>query len=323
MLLLRVVVPTDLSPALLTYLEAQDVVSDIVHVAGAGRRPAGDLVQCLVAIEAASTVVSGLRGLGVHERGSITLDRIDATVSWAARLAGERAPGDAADAVVWEEVESRVETLSVLSASFLIYMMAATIIAAVAIITDSVVLLVGAMVVGPEFGPLAGLCVGVVQRRWDLVRTAAISAVAGFALAVAAAYVATWAFVTGGVAPDALTAQLHPETLFISRPDSFSVVIAALSGVAGIMSLTTASSGTLIGVLISVTTVPAAANLGVAMAYDNRAEASGAALQLAVNLAVLLTAGLITLFVQRGRFARRVAEAVERVGQLGQRPRPR
>ena len=108
MLLLRVVVPADLSNPLLTYLEALDVVSDIVHIAGAGRRPAGDLVQCLVAIEAASTVVNGMRGIGVHERGSITLDRLDATVSWAAREAGERAPGLAADAVVWEEVESRV-----------------------------------------------------------------------------------------------------------------------------------------------------------------------------------------------------------------------
>jgi uncharacterized hydrophobic protein (TIGR00271 family) len=321
MLLLRVVVPADLSAALLTYLEELDVVSDIVHIAGAGRRPAGDLVQCLVAIEAASAVVSGMRGMGVHERGSITLDRLDATVSWAAREAGERAPGLSADAVVWEEVESRVEAVSVLSASFLIYMMAATIIAAVAIITDSVVLLVGAMVVGPEFGPLAGLCVGVVQRRRDLLRHAAISTVVGFALAVAAAFVATWAFRAGGVAPEELTAQLHPATLFISRPDAYSVVIAAMSGVAGMLSLTTGSNGTLIGVLISVTTMPAAANLGVAMAYGNRTEASGAALQLAVNLGVLLAAGLVTLLVQRSAFTRRVGAAVERVGRLRLRAR--
>lgn len=318
MLLLRIVAPSDLAPRLLAYLEGLDVVSDIVHIAGAGRRPAGDLVQCLVALEAASVVVAALRDLGIADRGSITLDRLDATVSWAARLAGERAAGAAADAVVWEEVEGRAEAMSVMSGSFLVYMMAATIIAAVAILTDSVVLLVGAMVVGPEFGPLAGLCVGVVQRRRELARTAAVSLIVGFTLAVVAAFVAAWAFRAGGVAPDELSAQLHPATLFISRPDAFSVVIALVSGVVGIMSLTTASSGTLIGVLISVTTVPAAANLGVAAAYRNLDEAQGAALQLGVNLAVMIFAALATLQIQRGAYVRRLGAAIK--AATGSRP---
>jgi len=323
MLLLRIVAPTDLAPAVLAFLESLDVVSDIVHVPGAGRRPPGDLVQCLAAIEAASVVVTGLRELGIAERGSITLDRLDATVSWAATRAGAQAGGRVADAVVWEEVESRAEAMATLSASFLIYMMAATVIAAVAILTDSVVLVVGAMVVGPEFGPLAGLCVGVVQRRRDVVRDAAVSLGVGFALAVVAAFVATWAFRAGGVAPVMLSSQLHPATMFISRPDAYAVVIAALAGVAGMLSLTTASTGTLIGVLISVTTIPAAANLGVAAAYGNGSEARGASLQLAVNLVVLVVAGLLTLRLQRGAFARRVAAVVERVRRLRLRPRSR
>lgn len=323
MVLLRIVVPADLAPVVLGYLEGLDVVSDIVHIAGAGRRPPGDLVQCLVAVEAASAVVTGLRELGVGERGSITLDRLDATVSWAARRAGERAEGATADAVVWEEVESRAEAMAALSASFLIYMMAATVIAAVAILTDSVVLVVGAMVVGPEFGPLAGVCVGVVQRRGDILRDAAVSLGVGFVLAVLAAFAATWAFRMGGVAPTALSAQLHPATLFISRPDIYTLVIAALAGVAGMLSLTTASAGTLIGVLISVTTIPAAANLGVAVAYSNEGEARGSALQLTANLGVLIVAGLITLRVQRGSFARRVAGVIVRVRRLRLLPRPR
>ena len=39
------------------------------------------------------------------------------------------------------------------------------------------------------------------------------------------------------------------------------------------LSLTTAKSGALIGVLISVTTIPAAANIGVAAAYGDWGEA--------------------------------------------------
>ncbi|MDX2092997.1 MAG: DUF389 domain-containing protein [Kofleriaceae bacterium] len=63
-----------------------------------------------------------------------------------------------------------------------------------------------------------------------------------------------------------------PATLFISRPDAYTVVIAALCGVVGMLSLTTASAGSLIGVLISVTTIPPAGNVGVAAAYGNSDE---------------------------------------------------
>jgi hypothetical protein len=86
----------------------------------------------------------------------------------------------------------------------------------------------------------------------------------------------TWAFRATGLAPADLTASMHPDTLFISRPDSFAVIIAAAAGVAGMLSLTTASSGTLIGVLISVTTIPAAANAGVAVAYGAGRRGRGA-----------------------------------------------
>ena len=49
-------------------------------------------------------------------------------------------------------------------------MILATLIAAVGIVTDSIILIIGAMIVGPEFGPLAGLCVALVQRRRALAR---------------------------------------------------------------------------------------------------------------------------------------------------------
>ena len=64
------------------------------------------------------------------------------------------------------------------------------------------------------------------------------------------------------------------------------------------LSLTEGRSGALIGVLVSVTTVPAAANVGVAAAYRAWSEVGGAATQLVVNLAGLLVAGVLTLVIQ-------------------------
>src|SRR5688572_18465482 len=71
------------------------------------------------------------------------------------------------------------------------------------------------------------------------------------------------------------------------------------------LSLSTAKSGALIGVLISVTTIPAAANIGVAAAFGDWDEWAGAMAQLGVNLAAIFLAGILTLFVQRKLYQRR------------------
>jgi hypothetical protein len=97
------------------------------------------------------------------------LEPISSLVSQAAQRAEEAAVGSPA-AVVWETVEFQTSESAELSFSFLAFMVLATMIAALGIIQDSLILIIGAMVVGPEFGPLAGLCVALVQRQRDLAR---------------------------------------------------------------------------------------------------------------------------------------------------------
>ena len=300
---LRLVVPPELVEPVLGVLRDTPSVYGIVHVPGVAERPAGDLVTCEVAREDASVVIDDLCRLGLDEVGTIALEGVDTAVSETARRAESVARGSPADAVVWEEVESRTSEGTELSSSFLAFMVVATLIAGVGILTDSIILIIGAMVVGPEFGPLAALCVALVQRRLDLARRSGTALAVGFPVAIAATYAGTLFFRWVGQAPD--EARDHPETLFISDPSWFSVVVAILAGVAGMLSLTTAKSGALVGVLISVTTIPAAANVGVAAAYADWREVGGAASQLLINLASIVVAGVATLLVQRAAYARR------------------
>jgi uncharacterized membrane protein len=95
-------------------------------------------------------------------------------------------------------------------------------------------------------------------------------------------------------------------TSFISRPDAFAVVVAVLAGVVGMLSLTEGRSGALIGVLVSVTTIPAIGNIGAAAAYGQWPDAGGAAVQLIVNVTALVVAGSITLIVQARQTTRRL-----------------
>lgn len=300
---LRLVAPPELAARVLAAIASRTSVINVVHLPGAARKPSGDLILCDVAREDASVVIGDLRRLGLDRDGTIAIETVDTSISSAARAAERAAAGSPADAVVWEEIESRTSESAELSFSFLAFMVLATLIAGVGILTDSLILIIGAMVVGPEFGPLAGFCVAVVQRRLPLAWRSLAAVAVGFPVAIAATTLGTLALRALERGPEELGE--HPATLFISRPDVFSPIVALLAGVAGMLSLSTAKSGALIGVLISVTTIPAAANVGVATAYADWSEVGGATAQLAVNLVCIFVAGCSTLAVQRHLYRKR------------------
>jgi uncharacterized hydrophobic protein (TIGR00271 family) len=295
---LRLIIPAGLSSLVLEYLRAAPGVAHVVHHRAAQALPPGVVVDCDVAREAANEVVEWLQDQGVHRGGAITTEVLEAVISDAAALAEAEAPGEAADALIWEEIEARARADSVLTVSFLVFMAIATIIAGVGILLDAPILIVGAMVVGPEYGPLSGLCVAALRRRWLSASRSGATLGVGLLAAAASALVATIAFRLTDLAPDQYDIGHRQLTAFISRPDGMAAVVAVLAGVVGMLSLTEGRSGAMVGVLVSVTTIPAVANVGVATAYLAWTEVGGAALQLAINLSGLVLAGTATLAVQ-------------------------
>ena len=296
---LRIIAPADEARKALELLTASPAVTNVVHLPGLARKPKGDMILCDVTRPDASIIVEELRQIGIAHDGSISMEPVETQLSVAAEAA-DRAQEELpfGDAVVWEEVEARTSEETTLSVNFVELMMIAALIAAVGILTDSPILIVGAMVVGPEFGPVAGFCVAVIQRRADLARRSATALAVGIAAAVAATIAWSLVFKWTGIDSDG-PGDVRPLTEFISNPDFFSFFVAYLAGTAGVLSLTSAKSGALIGVLISVTTIPAIANIGVATAYTDWAEVGGAAAQLGVNLVALVLGGLARLAVQR------------------------
>jgi uncharacterized hydrophobic protein (TIGR00271 family) len=268
-------------------------------------RPEGVVIMCDVAREDASVVIADLKELEIHREGSITLEPIDTAISDRAREAERHAKGAPADAVVWEEVEARTSERVELSGVFLVFMVLAALIAAVGVYQDSPILIVGAMVVGPEFGPIAGLCVALVQRRRALALRSGVALAVGFPLAIAATLTATLIFKAANLTEASFDQSEHAIANVISSPDFFTFFVAACAGAAGMLSLSTSKSGALIGVLISVTTIPAAANIGVTAAYADWENFRGSVAQLAINLGAILLAGTTTLALQRVLYVRR------------------
>jgi uncharacterized hydrophobic protein (TIGR00271 family) len=302
---LRIVVPTDRSEKVVGLLEASPSASNLVFLGGAARQPPGDVILCDVAREDASVVIDDLRELKIPEDGSIALEQIDSQISEAADRAERAARGAPSDAVVWEEVEARTSENIELGGTFLAFMVLACLIGSVGIFTGSPILIVGAMVVGPEFGPLAGLCVAVVERRRGVALRSLTALAVGFPVGITAAFLFTLICVATGQVDADFKSIDNPLTQFIAEPDAFSVMVAVFAGAAGVLSLTSAKSGALIGVLISVTTIPAAANIGVAAALGNWDDWRGAMAQLTLNLIGIVVAGICTLYVERRLFERR------------------
>jgi uncharacterized hydrophobic protein (TIGR00271 family) len=296
---LRIVAPSDTADRALDLLCAADSVFNVVHLAAAAHKPEGDVILCDVAREDASVIIGDLKELNIPAEGSIAVEFIDTAISAAAEKAEKAAPGLPSDAIVWEEVESRTSENTELSFSFVAFMVLAMQIAAVGIVIDQPILIVGAMVVGPEFGPLAGVSVAVVELRAELARRSLTALAFGFPAGILLALATSLVMIGVDAFPDEFSSDDHPLTRFISSPDFLSFFVAWVAGVAGVLSLTSAKSGALVGVLISVTTIPAAANVGVGAAYGNWDEAGGAAAQLAINLSGIVLAGIVTLFVQR------------------------
>jgi uncharacterized hydrophobic protein (TIGR00271 family) len=302
---LRIVVPHADSEGVLGVLEGDDAVVNVAVLKNAARKPRGDLILCDVAREQASIVISTLRQLGIEDRGSITVELIDTQLSRVSVEAEKAAAGAPGDAVIWEEVTARTSESATLTFTFAVFMALATLITAVGIFLDSPILIVGGMVVGPEFGPIAGFCVAFVARQRDLAIRSAIALAVGFPLAIAASLIASLIFKWTGVTPETFTEADHAFADQIANPDFLSFFIAVCAGTAGVLSLSTAKSGALIGVVISVTTIPAAANVGVATAYGDTDAAVGSLAQLALNVAGILLAGIVTLSIQRYFFRRR------------------
>lgn len=309
MLHLRLMVPSSLTGDVATMLGDHVGVANLARFDGAAVHPAGDVLCADVARESADEILGWLRGHGIDRVGTITLETVDTAISVRARDAERRAPGDGSDAVIWEQVVRTTAAEATPSATYLAFLAIATILAACAIVVDSAVLIVGAMVLGPEFAALAAVCVGTVLRRWDLARRAAFSLVGGFVLAIlVTTLLALLARAAGWIDVTTITGE-RPQTGFVIAPDRWSFTVALFAGVAGVLSLTASKSGALVGVFISVTTVPAAGNIALAVALGDGREFRSSLVQLTVNVAAILLAGVTTLLLQRAVW-RRVPGAI-------------
>lgn len=275
----------------MTLLTDDARASEVAVVDGVGRPSGSDMVMADVPRGAIDGVIDRVVEPGNHEGLHVSVEPSE-------RLFPEVVEGDTdREAVVWTQVTQDIHETGRLSWINVLLVVTAAMIAAVGIIENQLLLIVGAMALSPDYFMIADTCLSSVRRDRHRVllglRTLAISYAAGAASA--------WALTEVLSALDIVTAgstSSRQLILFISQPDTLSIVVAALAGVAGALAITLPDARGLVGVFVSVTTIPAAANIGVALAARNGHEMLGAGVQLLVNVASVLIVGSITLEIR-------------------------
>jgi uncharacterized hydrophobic protein (TIGR00271 family) len=310
----RAVSPTDVTPGLVASLSTRPGVLNMIVLVGVAHHPDGDAVEFDVITAEANEVLHDMRTLGVARRGSIMIEDIGTELSDRATEAEARAPRALRYSPVWEGAEARIRAGGRYPPSWFILLTIAGLIAAVGIFTNSQILIVGAMVVGPEYSAIISVALGITTRDRRRIRTGAAALFFGFLIAIVVTLAFSVVVRALGLEPDAYRLGVRPVSNLIDTPDAFSVVVATLAGIVGVVSLVEARTGALIGVFISVTTIPAAADTGVSMAFEKWSEAAGSLVQLLLNVTILMAVGAVGLVVQQRvwRRVRRRAERAER-----------
>lgn len=319
MLHLRIHVPSDMRDAVLEGLDADPGVINLSMIRGAAlieglaerddELRMGDVVEADVLFASLASVLEMLEAMGVSERGSISATEVTIAMSGAADRSAVRLAVAGEELISWEQVAARTSDDVVLSQASAVLMAVAGLIAAIGILANNEILLVGAMIVSPDFGPLAGFCVAVVGGHRSGARSSAVALVLAFSIATVTAFVTTAITRVVGLVPPTYLDGIRPISDLISSPGPASFLVAVAAGIAGMIALGQTKSGAIVGVLVSVTTIPAAANVGVSLAMGRPAEALGAFAQLAVNLTGMAVAGVTTLQASRVLSRRRLKGA--------------
>jgi uncharacterized hydrophobic protein (TIGR00271 family) len=331
MLHVRVVSPPDATDHLVQRLCAQPGMRNLVVVPGAARRPDGDALQFDLVVRFANPVLAEVRA-HLGDRGSVVIEDVAGAASGPedpdgvdglegpggtghprARARWRRRDGEVPP--VWELVEAQIRAGGEYPPSFFTLLVIAGLIGAVGILTNSQILVVAAMVVGPEYGAIMATALGIDTHDRGAVRHGLAALVTGFALAVLATLVFGLLIRWSGHTPHLYELGIRPVSDLINAPNVYSVIVAVLAGIVGVVSLTESRANALIGVFISVTTIPAASDMGLSAAYGSWSEARGSTFQLLLNVVLLIVVGAVGLRLLRWVWRRRTAKAAARARQ--------
>jgi uncharacterized membrane protein len=189
--------------------------------------------------------------------------------------------------------------------AYVLLMVSAAVVATAGMIGSVPIAIIGAMAFSPDLGRLNAMAFASIARERSMFLLAAGSLAAGLAVSIATAVVVTLALVFWGF-PDPLAAIPDRLVAFVSELDGVTITVALASGVAAMTVFITDKGRAAVGVGVSITTMPAAAYAGIALADKSWSSAVDGLTVLVVNVVCVVGASIATGLVLRRHLDRRV-----------------
>lgn len=264
---IEMTVPPESTSWLVGELRALDHVVGLTVHPGASVKPPGDVVIVHVLNCGADDVLKRVEA--ARKRGSISI----ATAELASII--DPAQADAVDndvdEAVWEEMETGLRHQGRVTPNYLLLMALGGAIAAASLTSEAVPQAIGfvaASIIAPGFEPIVKIPLGLVLRRWNVVRRGLLSVGVGYAvLILGAAAMVLVLRAAGEVTAEDLVH--NPEVERIAHPTLVELLVSACAAVAGVIMIAAYRRTVIAGPLIALVLIPAAAVVGAAMSIGD------------------------------------------------------
>ncbi len=283
---LSLTVPPAATAALARDLTALDEVVGLSVTAGASLKPPGDVLTVHVLNRGMDKVLKCV----AENQPDGTISATTAELASIIDSEHSEAVDNDVDEAIWEEMEAGLRHQGRVTANYLALMAAGGIVAAVGLVstdTSQAIAFVAASVIAPGFEPLVKIPLGLVLRRWAVLRLGLVSASAGYVtLILAAALTFLCLRVAGGVELKEFVD--NPEVHRLEHPTAKDLVVSGAAALAGAVMVSAFRRSVIAGPLIALVTIHAAAAVGVALVVGRFDLAGGALQRLGLDIALIL-----------------------------------
>ncbi|MGM0447166.1 MAG: TIGR00341 family protein, partial [Methanobacteriota archaeon] len=204
----------------------------------------------------------------------------------------------AGDRISREELQAKAQGLASGLGTYVLMTVISAVIATAGLLLDSPATVVGSMVIAPLIGPAMSAAIGTVVDDEALFRRGVRMQILGVGVAILAATLFAFALRSLALVPPGLDPLELAEVSERLAPNVLVLVVAVGAGIAGIVSLITGVSATLVGVMIAVALIPPAAAVGIGIAFRIPRLVIGAGVIVAVNVLSINLSALVMLWYE-------------------------
>jgi uncharacterized hydrophobic protein (TIGR00341 family) len=200
------------------------------------------------------------------------------------------------DSIASEELRSKALELLPNAFTYILLTFLSAVVATAGLLLDSPALVVGSMVIAPLVGSALTASVGTVLSNRKMIVNGFVTQIYGLGIAIIGATIFSLVLKNGHFLPPALHPAAINQIAQRISPGLLSLIIGACAGAAGAAGLATGISAALVGVMIAAALIPAAAAVGIGIAWNIPAVALGSLILLIVNAASIHVTGVLVLW---------------------------